>query len=133
MAAPLKSILYIEDEPDIQTVAKLALEMVGGYVVHTAGSGIDGLKRYQQLQPDLVLLDVMMPGMDGPQTLEAIRALPPGRGQVVIFITAKAQPAEVRHYLSLGVAGVIQKPFDPLMLSAEVQQLWLAAQRLSRS
>lgn len=131
MTALLKTILYIEDEPDIQTVAKLALEMVGAYTVYTAANGVEGLKRYQQILPDLVLLDVMMPGMDGPQTLDAIRALPEGKLQPVIFITAKAQPAEVKHYLSLGVAGVIQKPFDPLMLSAEVHQLWQAAHRAS--
>lgn len=127
MASALSTILYIEDEPDIQTVAKLALEMVGGYIVHTANNGTEGLRLYQQVKPDLVLLDVMMPGMDGQEILSAIRALPEGKHQPVIFITAKAQPNEIKNYMALGASGVIQKPFDPIMLAAEVHQLWQAA------
>ena len=124
MPRVLKTILYIEDEPDIQTVAKLALELVGGYTLLTANSGPEGLRLFQQKRPDLVLLDVMMPGLDGTQTLAALRQLPEGAAQPVVFMTAKAQPSELQYYLSLGALGVIQKPFDPMNLAHQVAELW---------
>jgi len=120
----LQRILYAEDEPDIQAVAKLALEMVGGFQVLICGNGIEALEKVQGFAPQLILLDVMMPGMDGPSTLERLRADPATAGIPVIFLTAKVQPAEVAQYQALGALNVIAKPFDPMALAGQVQQIW---------
>lgn len=122
----LERILYAEDEPDIQAVAKLALEMLGGFKVLICGNGHEALAKVGDFAPDLILLDVMMPGMDGPTTLEKLRADPVTAGIPVIFLTAKVQPAEVLHYQSLGALNVIAKPFDPMTLATQVRQLWSA-------
>src|SRR5512135_223483 len=98
----LKRILYVEDEPDIQAVARLALEMVGGFTVEVCSSGQEALDKVAAFAPQLVLLDVMMPGMDGPATLAALRQIPSLSGLPVIFMTAKVQPGEVAHYKGLG-------------------------------
>jgi len=124
MADTLKRILYVEDEPDIQTVARLALETLGGFTVAICSSGSEALKRAPDFQPQLVLLDVMMPGMDGPTTLEMLRALPQFACTPAIFMTAKVQPSEVAHYLELGAVDVIPKPFDPMTLSSQVLAIW---------
>ena len=120
----LKRILYAEDEPDIQAVAKLALEMVGGFTVLICGNGVETLQQVVDFAPDLILLDVMMPAMDGPTTLQRLRADPATAGIPVIFLTAKVQPPEVAHYQALGALNVIAKPFDPMTLAARVQQIW---------
>ncbi len=120
----LKKILYVEDEPDIQAVARLALEAVGGYTIDIASSGEEALGKAAGFQPDLILLDVMMPKMDGPTTLQALRGMPDFIQTPVIFMTAKVQPHEVAQYKALGAIGVIAKPFDPMKLSAEVGELW---------
>ncbi|MEQ1657734.1 MAG: response regulator [Hylemonella sp.] len=120
----LERILYAEDEPDIQAVAKLALEMLGGFTVLICGNGHEALAKVKDFAPDLILLDVMMPGMDGPTTLEKLRADPATAGIPVIFLTAKVQPAEVAQYQSLGALNVIAKPFDPMTLAAQVKQVW---------
>ncbi|HAL38061.1 MAG TPA: hypothetical protein DCP03_08045, partial [Polaromonas sp.] len=88
MPAPLNRILYVEDEPDIRAVAQMALEAVGGFVVIACASGQEALSAAPQAQADLLLLDVMMPGMDGPNTLKALRALPATAQTPVIFMTA---------------------------------------------
>ncbi len=123
---PLQRIMYAEDEPDIQAVAKLALEMLGGFQVRICGNGTEALAAVREFAPDLILLDVMMPGMDGPSTLERLRADPATAAIPVIFLTAKVQPAEVVHYQSLGALNVIAKPFDPMTLAAQVRQIWSA-------
>ncbi len=123
----LTRIMYAEDEPDIQAVAKLALEMVGGFKVQICANGHEALAMVREFMPDLILLDVMMPGMDGPTTLERLRADPATAGIPVIFLTAKVQPAEVVHYQSLGALNVIAKPFDPMTLAAQVRQIWSVA------
>jgi two-component system OmpR family response regulator len=120
----LERILYVEDEPDIQAVAKLALEMVGGYQVKICSSGQEALDALGGFEPDLILLDVMMPGMDGPTTLQNLRADPVTAGIPVIFLTAKVQPSEVARYQALGALNVIAKPFDPMTLAAEIRQIW---------
>lgn len=118
----LKRILYAEDEPDIQTVAKLALEMVGGFSVQMCDNGRVLLETFEAFAPDLIMLDVMMPEMDGPSTLKALRE----RGVTipVIFMTAKVQPQEVAAYKELGAMDVIAKPFDPMQLAAQVKAIW---------
>lgn len=120
----LQRILYIEDEPDIQAVATLALEAVGGFAVKICSSGEEAVREASDYQPELILLDVMMPGMDGPTTLKALRQLSALQSVPVVFMTAKVQPIEVNHYLSLGACGVIAKPFDPMTLASKVQDIW---------
>jgi CheY-like chemotaxis protein len=120
----LQRILYVEDEPDIQAVAKLALEMVGGFEVMICSSGEEALREAEAFSPDMILLDVMMPGMDGPSTLKALRDIPALSGVPVAFMTAKVQPAEIEHFKSLGARDVIAKPFDPMNLSNQVREIW---------
>lgn len=120
----LRRILFVEDDPDIQTVAKMALEAIGGFTVLACGSGSEALSRLDEFAPDLVLLDVMMPGMDGPATLGALRQSPTGRDLPVVFMTARVQAQEVAAYREMGAEDVIAKPFDPMMLSEQVLAIW---------
>jgi len=122
---PVASILYVEDDPDIQTVAQIALEVVGGFTLKTCNSGLEALDAVKSgCEPDLLLLDVMMPNMDGPTTLAELRLLPATASTPVIFMTAKVQAGELAYYKSLGAIGVIAKPFDPMELSGQVRELW---------
>ena len=117
--------MYVEDDPDIQTIARLALETIGGLAVTICSSGQEALAAISSgNRPDLILLDVMMPEMDGPTTLAALRMLPQTASTPTVFMTAKVQPHEVSHFKSLGALGVIAKPFDPMLLAQQVQQLW---------
>ena len=120
----LKLVLYVEDDPDIQMVAQMALEVVGGLALRTCSSGREALLAATTCQPDLILLDVMMPDMDGPATLAELRKIGATAATPVIFMTAKVQAAEVAHYKSLGAIGVIAKPFDPMQLAQQVRQMW---------
>lgn len=120
----LERILYVEDDLDIQTVAKLALEVVGGFTVKICSSGEQALLEAEQFLPDLILLDVMMPGMDGPSTLSALRKLPLLEQTPVAFMTAKVQPHEIDQLTALGAESVIAKPFDPMVLSGQVRRIW---------
>ena len=124
MADKLTRVLYVEDEPDIQAVARLALEALGGFTVEICSSGDEALQRAPAFQPQLILLDVMMPGMDGPTTLGKLRELPQFAATPIIFMTAKVQPGEVAGYKELGAVDVIPKPFDPMALSGKVQEIW---------
>ncbi|CAH1906421.1 Response regulator receiver domain-containing protein [Candidatus Nitrotoga sp. HW29] len=124
MVDKLVRILYVEDEPDIQMVARLALEALGGYTVAICSSGDEALQLAPGFQPQLFLLDVMMPGMNGPSTLKILRALPQFARTPVIFMTAKVQPGEVAGYKELGVIDVIPKPFNPMKLASRVQEIW---------
>jgi two-component system, OmpR family, response regulator len=120
----LKKILYVEDEEDIRTIARMALEMVGGLAVEVCSSGQEALTLAPAFEPDLILLDVMMPGMDGPETFAQLQQLPDISDTPVVFMTAKVQPQEIRHYRELGAADVIRKPFDPMTLTTAVQTIW---------
>jgi two-component system OmpR family response regulator len=121
---PLNRILYIEDAPDIQAIAALALEKVGGFSVALCSSGEEALRKAADVAPDLILVDVMMPQMDGPTAVVALRKLPVTAETPVIFVTAKVMPAEVERYRALGALGVIAKPFNPMTLAAQVRALW---------
>ena len=125
--AELQRILYVEDEPDIQAVAKLALEALGGFTVKICSSGQEALDSIAAFSPELVLLDVMMPGMDGPTTLKALRAIPEMAHIPVMFMTAKVQPQEVQEYKNMGALDVIPKPFDPMTLAETVKRIWAVA------
>jgi two-component system, OmpR family, response regulator len=122
----LSKILYVEDEPDIQEVARMALELVGGFTVTICSSGEEALAAAADFDPDLLLLDVMMPGMDGPTTLLELRKIASLANKPAIFMTAKVQPHEVAEYKELGAIDVIPKPFDPMNLSANIQEIWSA-------
>jgi len=124
MIQTLNHILMVEDELDIQTVARLSLESVGGFKVDICSSGQEALDNVLQINPDLILLDVMMPGMDGPTTLQELKKIPELSDTPVIFMTAKVQPQEVQQYKELGAIDVIPKPFDPMTLSDHVRTIW---------
>jgi CheY-like chemotaxis protein len=126
MPSSLCRILYVEDEPDIRAVAQMALEAVGGFAVIACASGQEALSAAPDARADLLLLDVMMPGMDGPSTLKALREMPATAHTPVIFMTAKVQAAEVAQYKGLGALEVIPKPFDPMEISAQIQRIWAA-------
>jgi diguanylate cyclase (GGDEF)-like protein len=121
---PLKRILMIEDEPDIQVVAQLALEALGGFQVRVCSTGSEGVLAAPAFDPDMILLDVMMPGMDGPSTLRALRAVAQTVATPVVFMTAKVQPQEVAEYRAIGVVDVIAKPFDPMTLAETLLTIW---------
>lgn len=121
-SSPLK-ILYVEDDPDIQVIARIALEDIGGFDIRACDCGPDAIAAIEDYQPELLLLDVMMPGMDGPTLLGHLRTTPNGSAPPVIFMTARVQGSEVEQYLSLGAIDVIAKPFDPLTLAAHIKQL----------
>lgn len=127
MGNELKKILYVEDEPDIQAVAKIALEAVGGFELKICSGGEEAIAAAAEFAPDLLLLDVMMPGMDGPMTLGELRKLSGLEDTPAIFMTAKVQPQEVEHFKSLGAVDVIPKPFDPMGLADQVREAWSKA------
>lgn len=120
----LERVLYVEDDADIRTIAEMALEIVGGLNLSVCSSGVEALQAADSFKPDLLLLDVMMPGMDGPTTLASLRKLPQTACTPVIFMTAKVQATELAYYKSLGALGVIAKPFDPMNLALQVCTLW---------
>jgi two-component system, OmpR family, response regulator len=120
----LSSIMLVEDEPDIQLVARLALENVGGFKVDVCASGFEALEKAPLLNPDLILLDVLMPDLDGPATLTELRKIPALESTPVVFLTAKVQAHEVEHYREIGAVDVIAKPFDPMSLAETVRAIW---------
>jgi CheY-like chemotaxis protein len=113
-------ILIIDDEEDIRDVAALSLETVAGWEVVLANSGAQGLARAIEHQPDAILLDVMMPGMDGPTTFRELRKNPATAHIPVLLLTAKVQSSDQRRFADLGVEAVLFKPFDPLDLSNQI-------------
>lgn len=113
----INRVMVIEDEPDILTIITMSLESVGGYSTIGCSSGFEALEKIDDFKPDLILLDVMMPGMNGPTTLKAIQEKPDYASIPVIFITAKAQTQEITNYKEIGAIDIIIKPFDPMSLS----------------
>ncbi len=124
MKAPLKRILYAEDEPDIQEVTILALETLGEFLVKACRSGSQIIELARSFQPDLVLLDVMMPDMDGPTTLTALHGTAGFESTPVIFMTAKAMEREIQQLKDMGALAVITKPYDPATLCARIEEIW---------
>ena len=126
LTTALKRILYVEDEPDIQTIVKLSLETIGNYELKVCGSGKEALTEALNFKPDLFLLDVMMPEMDGPETLKELRKIPELKNIPAVFITAKAQVHEVSSYKEYGVLDIVVKPFDPVQLPLTLKAIWEA-------
>jgi DNA-binding response OmpR family regulator len=120
----LQKILMVEDDPDIQTVTKFTLEAVGGFDVLVCGEGLCAPEAARTFNPDLILLDVMMPDLDGPSVLRDLRADTETSHIPVIFMTAKVQPCEIIQLKQLGAIDVIPKPFDPMTLPNEIRSIW---------
>ena len=119
----MRDVLLVDDEPDIRTIGKMSLTRVGKFDVRTAASGAEALKLVAERKPDVIILDVMMPEMDGPTTLAALRAESSTVSIPVILMTAKVLATEIEHWRSIGAAGVIRKPFDPMTLASEVRTI----------
>jgi CheY-like chemotaxis protein len=115
-----KRILVVDNEEYIQEVTKICLETVAGWEVLTAGSGKEGISKAEAFQPDVILLDVMMPDMDGPTTYEKLQENPATKAIPVILLTAKIQASDRRRYAKLGIMAAIAKPFNPLELADQV-------------
>lgn len=115
-------VLYVDDEPDIREVAALSLGIDPALEIRTCASGQEALFQSAAWQPHLILLDVMMPGMDGPATLAQLKAADRTATIPVVFITARTQSYEVERFLSLGALGVIAKPFDPMELAGQARR-----------
>jgi CheY-like chemotaxis protein len=113
-------ILIIDDEDDIREVAAMSLETVAGWEVMVANSGAQGLTRAAMYKPDAILLDVMMPGMDGPTTFRELQKNPATAKIPVLFLTAKVQATDRARFAGLGIQAVLVKPFDPLTLSVQI-------------
>ncbi|KYC35681.1 two-component system response regulator [Scytonema hofmannii PCC 7110] len=115
-----KRILVVDNEEYIQEVTKICLETVAGWEVVTAGSGKEGISKAEDFQPDAILLDVMMPDMDGPTTFEKLQENPATKTIPVILLTAKIQASDRRRYAQMGIKTAIAKPFNPLELAGQV-------------
>ena len=124
MSFNLQKIIYAEDEPDVQMVVVQTLKHIGGFEVCPCNNGSELLENINKFDPDLILLDVMMPDMDGATTLKHLKQNIQTRNIPIIFLTAKAQLKDVDAYKQLGVIGVITKPFDPLQLSDIILEMW---------
>jgi two-component system, OmpR family, response regulator len=121
----LKKVLYIDDDDDIREIAQMCLELDADFAVRVAASGADGIAIARDWLPDIVLVDVMMPEMDGPSTFGQLASDPATRGIKVVFVTARAQPEDTASFLSMGVAGVIAKPFNPMELASVVRGFFI--------
>lgn len=120
----LRRVMCVEDDPDIRMILEFSLATVGGYEVRCCAEGHAALAQAAEFRPDLVLLDVMMPGLSGPETLVALCAQPCMQGVPVVFMTAKALPDELEQLLGHGATGLIVKPFDPMTLPKDILPYW---------
>ena len=116
-----QTVLIVDDEEDIRELARISLERVGGLHVIAASSGEQGLELAKSEQPDAILLDAMMPGMDGPATLERLKADPDTAAIPVVFLTGSVQDVERERFMGLGALGLLPKPFDPMKLADQVR------------
>jgi CheY-like chemotaxis protein len=127
MRPALRRVLVVEDNADIRTIVKAALEMVGGLEVRACESGAAALDAIPEFAPQLLLLDVMMPDLDGPGVLGRLRERPATAALPVVFLTAKAAPTEIQRLRALGALDVLTKPFNPMTLHEQVKAIWAAA------
>ncbi len=128
MAESLIRVLCIDDDEDILVVAAMALEDVGGLSVLTSTEGADAVALAEEYNPDLILLDYMMPGLDGPSTMAAVRAVPALDKIPIAFMTARVRPEELKRYIEAGASGVVPKPFDPMTLADDIRLILEQAQ-----
>jgi DNA-binding response OmpR family regulator len=115
-------VLFVDDEEDIREIARISLQIDPEFEVLCCETGNEALFEAAQWQPDIILLDVMMPGLDGPDTLKRLRQSRRSAEIPVVFITARTQAHQVSHYLAMGALGVIAKPFDPMTLAKDVSR-----------
>ena len=120
----LKKILHVEDDVDILEISKMVLEGIGQFELMQCSSGKEALKAAPEFNPDLVLMDAMMPEMSGIETLVELRKLSDFADTPVVFMTAKAQPEEIEEFMATGAIGVITKPFDVMTLSDQIRSIW---------
>lgn len=119
---PNKTILVVDDEDDIREIAQMSLEDIGNWNVIAASSGAEAIAKAASHHPDAVLLDVMMPGMDGPTTVQKLRENAITQGIPVILLTAKVQAMDKQKFAALGVAAILAKPFDPVLLPGQIAE-----------
>lgn len=124
MTSELKKILCVDDDPDILAIVTLALEVLGGYSLTTCASGAEGIRAAGTWRPDLIIMDVMMPELDGPAALKLLQKDRSASDIPVVFMTARVAPSEVGEYKALGAIDVIAKPFDPVALPEQVRTIW---------
>ena len=120
----LKSILYVEDDPHVRTTAKLVLEVIGKFEVRDCGSGREALLAANGFHPDLILLDVMMPELDGIATLARLRSLPHLADTPALFVTGLTAESDMERYTGVGAIGVVPKPLAPMRLTDQLQTMW---------
>ena len=126
--ASLKRILFVEDDMDVQMIGKYSLEITGGFEIQACSSGAEALDEVELFAPHLFLLDVMMPEMDGIETLQRLRKIEGHETTPVIFMTAKCAPEDIEEYIALGALHVIPKPFDAVSLATQIKDAWSKAQ-----
>jgi CheY-like chemotaxis protein len=125
-AQPLNRICYVEDDEDIQRIVRMSLERVGKMTVEVVGDPMVAIERITAFKPELVMLDWMMPGMDGPTLFRKMRETPETKDLPVVFITAKASTRELDELRTLGAVGAISKPFSPKDLPEQLRAIWAA-------
>lgn len=125
---PLQKVLYVEDDEDIQRIVRMSLERIGKFTVEVVGDPLTAIERMRAFQPDLVMLDWMMPGMDGPTLFRKMKESPDTGAFPVVFITAKASAKELDELTTLGAAGTISKPFSPKDLPGQLRSVWAKLQ-----
>ncbi|WP_136069350.1 response regulator [Modicisalibacter radicis] len=122
--AVLQRVLHVDDDESISAITRIALESIGGLQVLSCNSGRVAVEQAAAFSPDLLLIDVMMPDMDGPATLAALAEVVALDGVPVVFMTAKTQPGDHQEYIDLGATAVIVKPFDPMALAGKLESIW---------
>lgn len=120
----LERVMYVDDDPDLRNIVRVGLELGGGFTVKLCATGQQALDEVTEFQPDMILLDVVMPDMSGPQLLEQLKKKPDINHIPVVFLTSKILPEQLTQYEALGAIGVIRKPFNPMKLSEQVTQVW---------
>jgi two-component system OmpR family response regulator len=123
-AQPLVRVCYVEDDEDIQKIVRMTLERIGKMTVEVVGDPLQAIEAIKRFKPELVMLDWMMPGMDGPTLYRKMKEVPEVRDLPVVFITAKASPKELDELRALGAAGTISKPFAPRDLPGQLRAIW---------
>ncbi|GAA4650745.1 response regulator [Kistimonas scapharcae] len=128
MTTPLKQILYVEDDADIRKITEMTLSMLGNFDITACECGQDALEKAKTTHAQLVILDVMMPDMDGPTVFRHLRTYDAYKDTPIVFMTAKVQANEIAAYMDMGAVGVIPKPYEPAELPGQIQALWEKSQ-----